>query len=96
MGAAIDRVDVVGEGIDLLVIAIVVLDRYFDRKRVADLLKIDRLVVQHILVFVEVLHELGNAAAIIKLVRTFRFLAFVMNGDTDALVEKSLFAQAFG
>ena len=95
MCAAIDRVDVVGERIDLLVVAIVVLDGYFDRKRIADLLEINRLVVQHALILVQVLHEFGNAAAIVKLVRLFRFFPFIANRDANALVEKSFFAQPF-
>src|SRR6266849_6793308 len=38
-------------------------------------------------------HELGDAASIVELVRTFRLFALIVNRDANSFVEKSLFAQ---
>src|SRR5262249_2243179 len=91
--AAVDGVDVVGEGIDLLVVAVVVLNRHFDRKTVRFSLEIDRLVVQRGLVLVQVLYELCNTALVVKLVRPLGFLTFVFDRDADSLVEKCFLTQ---
>ena len=96
MRAAVDRVDVVGKRIDLLVVAIVVLDRNLDREIVAFPFEIDRLVVKRDLVLVQMFDEFGNAALVIELVRTLRFLALVLDRDPDSFVEKCLFAKSLG
>ena len=82
----IHSIDVIREGIDLFVIAIVVLNGNLNRQDVAFSFEIDRFVVQRALVLVEVLNKLGYPAAVIELVRLFRFLALVANGDTNAFV----------
>ena len=96
MRAAVHRVDVVGKGIDLLVVAVVVLNRDFDRKAVAFLLKIERLVVKRALVLVQMFDEFRNAALVVELVRTLRLFALVFDRDANAFVEKGLLAQALG
>ena len=68
VSAAINRVDVVGERIDLFVIAVVVLNRDFDRKRVTNLFKIYRFVVQYALILIEMLDEFRDPSTIVKLV----------------------------
>src|SRR5437764_7599652 len=41
------------------------------------------------------LNELGNPAAVVKLVRAFGFHTLVLNRDADAFVQKGLLTQAF-
>src|SRR4030095_3243461 len=94
MRAAIDRVDVVGERIDLLVVTIVVLDGHFNGKRIGDLLKIDRFVVEHAAALVQVLDEFSDAATVVKLVRLLSLFTLILDRDANAFVEKSFFAQA--
>src|ERR1041385_4954720 len=96
MRAPIDRVDIIREGINLLVITVVVLNSDFDRERVTNLLKVDWLVVQHGFVLVQVLHELSDTAAIVKLVRLLVLFPLIFDRYPDAFVEKSFFAQALG
>jgi hypothetical protein len=50
--------------------------------------------VQHRLVLVEVLDELGDAAPVVELVGALGLLPFVLDGDANALVEKRLFTEA--
>jgi hypothetical protein len=87
---AVDRVDVIRERIDLLVVAVVVLDCDLDRKIFTFLLEIDRLIVQRRLVLVQVLNELRNAALVVKLMRTLRLLTLVFDRDPNAFVKKGL------
>src|SRR5262245_57507807 len=93
MGATVNCVDIVGKGVDLLVITVVVLDRNLDRQSISNLLEIDRFVVQHRLVLVEMFYEFRDAAAVIKLVRLFRLFALIFDRDADALVKKSFFTK---
>ena len=48
---------------------------------------------ERIFVLVQMLDELGNPALVVKLVRAFLFVALVADGDANAFIEKSLFAQ---
>ena len=66
MRAAIHRVDVVGEAEHVFRVAVVVLQRDLHVHAVAVSLHVDRLVVQHVLAAVQVLHKLGNAAGVPK------------------------------
>src|SRR6185369_614268 len=91
--ATVYGVDIVGKGIDLLVVAVVILNRDFDREVIVFLFEVDRLVVQRRLVLVQVLYELGDAALVIELVRPLRLLTLVFDRDADALVEKRLLTQ---
>ena len=92
--SAVYRVDVVGERIDLLVVAVVVLNRNFNRQSIAFLLKVERLVVKRSLVLIKMFDKLGDAAFVVKLVRALRLFAFIFDRDANALVEKSFFSQA--
>ena len=91
--AAVDGVDVVGEGIDFLVVGVVVLDSDFDRQRVANLFEVDRFVVKNVAALVEMLHEFGDAAAIVELVRLLWLFAFIFDRDANAFVEKGFLAE---
>src|SRR5215213_10286421 len=42
------------------------------------------------------LDELGDAAAVVELVRTLGLLALVLDGDADAFVQERLLAEALG
>ena len=88
MRAAVYRVDVVRKGIDLFVIAVVVLDGDLDREILALLFKVDRLVVQRRFVLVQVLDEFRNSAFVIELVRPLRLLTLVFDRDPDPFVQK--------
>ena len=66
--AAVDSVDVVGKRIDLFVVAVVVLNRHFNRQGIAFLLEIERLVVKRGLVLVQMFDELRDPALVVKLV----------------------------
>jgi hypothetical protein len=94
--AAVDRVDVVGERIDLLVVAIVVLNGHFDRERVGFLFEVERLVVKRRLVLVQVFDKFRDTAFVVKLVRAFGIFPLILDRDPDALVEKRLFSESLG
>ena len=91
--AAVDGVDVVGERVDLLVVAVVVLNGHFDRQGIAFLLKVERLVVKRRFVLVEMFYKLSDAALVVKLVRALGFFAFILDRDANALVEKGLLSE---
>ena len=55
--------------------------------------EIDRLVVQHRLAAVQMLDELGDAAAVVKLVLLGRFGALVGQSDLEAFVQERQLAQ---
>ena len=93
MRTAVNRVDIVGERIDLFVVAVVVLNSDLDRQSVAFLLEVNRLVVKCRLILIKVLDEFRNAALVIKLMRTLRFLALVFDRYPNALIETRFFAQ---
>ncbi len=67
MGAAVDGVDVVGEGEDGLGVGVVVLERDLHGDVVALGLHVDGLLVQDLLAAVQVLDELGDAAGVLEL-----------------------------
>ncbi len=48
---------------------------------------------QHTLVFVEVLNELGDTAPIIEFVSALGLFALVLNRDSNTFVEESFFSQ---
>src|SRR5262249_5421524 len=101
MRAAVNRVDVVGEREDLLVISVVVLNRDLYRQvvvfgRVGGLLEIHRLRVKHVFVLVQVLDEFGDAAFVEELVLFLGVGAFVNDGDLDPFVEERFLGQRFG
>ena len=67
MRAAVDGVDVVGEGEDGLGVGVVVLQRDLHGDAVALGFHVDGLVVQNLLALVQVLDELGDAADVLEL-----------------------------
>ena len=62
VGAAVRRGDVVGEGIDVLRVGVVILHGHFDQDAVLDAFGVDRFREQHLLVLVQELDELPQAA----------------------------------
>ena len=90
--SAFVRVDVVGEGEDLFLIAVVVLHGDLKIDAVANALKVNHLVVQRRLVLVEMLDKRNDAAGVMKLV--FLLGALVFDRDQQSLVQKCEFAQA--
>src|SRR6266446_6336819 len=94
MRPAINGVDIIRKGIDFFVVRVVVLDRYFDRERIRNTFKIQRLLVQHSLVFVQMFYEFGNPTLVIELVRTLRLRSLVLNRYSNAFIKECLFAQS--
>ena len=88
---AIDRVDVVGEGEDVLGVRVVVLDRDLDLRPAKASIDVDRLVVEGLLVAVEVPHERLEAA--LEVERSLAIGAPVDERDPDALGEVRGLAQ---
>ena len=99
--AAVHRVDVVGEAEEVLRVGVVVLQRDLHAEhavvgQLALAFEVDRLVVQHGLAAVEVLDELGDAAAVVELVGLHGIRALVGQRDGQALVQEGQLAQALG
>ena len=98
MRAAINGVDVVGEAEYRLGVAVVVLQRDFDLHVVALRFHHDRLLVQHRLAAVQMLHELCDAAHVSEL-RAFRVAglgidgALIRQSDFQPFIQKREFAQ---
>ena len=74
MRSAVHGVDVVGEAENVLRVAVVILQRHFHGehaavRQLALAFEMDRLFVQHALAAIQVLDELRDAAAVMKLVR---------------------------
>ena len=91
--AAFVRVDVVGEGVDRLRVAVVPLQRDLDVDAVLLRLHEDRRVVDDRLVLVQVRDELADAALVVEPVALAR-LALVVERDGDAAVQERELAQA--
>ncbi len=89
--AALVGVDVVGEGKDLFLIAVVVLQGDLKIDSFLDSLKVDNLVVERGLVLVEMLDERNDSAGVVKVVSLLRALIF--DRDEQALVQKREFAK---
>jgi hypothetical protein len=94
--AAFVRVDVVDEGEDRLVVAVVVLDGELDPDIVAFGVDIQDLGVQRLLVLIEVLHHLPEPALGVEGLDLGRIVTLVGQRNRDALVQKREFAQAAG
>ena len=94
VGAAVDRVDVVGEGEDVLGVRVVVLEGDLDDGVAFLALDVDRALGQDILVPVHVPDE-GHQAAF-EVERALAVVALVDERDPDALVEVGGLAQALG
>ena len=92
--AAVDRVDVVGEGEDVLGVGVVVLEGDLDRGLALLALDVDRPMGQDLLVPVQVPHE-GHQAAL-EVERALAIVTLVDERDPDPLVEVGRLAQALG
>ncbi len=92
MRAALVRVDVVGERVDRLGVAVVPLQRDLDVDAVLLAVHVDRLVVDGRLVLIQVLDERVDAALVQELVALA--VALVVDRDRDAGVEERQLAQA--
>jgi hypothetical protein len=95
MRAALVRVDVVGERVDRLGVAVVPLQRDLGVDAVLLAAHVDRLVVDRVLVLIQVLHEGDDAPFVEELVR-LAVGALVVDRDGDAGVEEGELAQALG
>ena len=91
MRAAVHGVDRVGERKNIFRVAVVVLQRDFDFDRVPLAFHVDRGIVQHLLAFVQVLDEFGDAARETELGRFVA--ALVGERDFQALVQERELAQ---
>src|SRR6185503_2648150 len=92
MRAAFVRVDVVGEGVNRLGVAVVPLQRDLGIDAVTVAAHVDRLLVDRRLVLVQVVDERNDAALVVELVRLP--IALVVEGDDDAAVQERELAQA--
>ena len=91
MRAALVRVDVVGERIDRLRVAVVPLQRDFGVDAVLLAAHVDRLLVDRRLVLVQVRDERDDAAFVVKLVALA--VALVVERDDNAAVQEGELAQ---
>src|SRR5882757_6864245 len=81
VGPAVDGVDVVGEGEDVLRVRVVVLEGHLDERGAESLLAVDRPVVERLLVPVQVADE-GDEATL-EVEGTLAISALVDEGDPD-------------
>ncbi len=96
VGAALDRVDRVGEGVDRLGVGRVPLHRDLGGDPVALRLEADHRLVDRVLGGVEVLDEVGDAALVAPLLVRRRVGALVAQRDGQALVEEGHLLQPAG
>ena len=94
VGAAVDRVDVVGEGQDVLGVGVVVLEGDLDDGRAVAPLDVDRAVVEGLLVPVQVPDERHEAA--LEVERALAVDPLVDERDPDALGQVGRLAEALG
>ena len=92
MGAALARVDVVGEGEDAFLVAVVVLQRHLDLDVPLLALEVEDLRVDRRLVLVQVLDELDDAALVEE--RVGASVALVLDDDLEAAVQERELAEA--
>ena len=94
MGAALARVDVVGEGEEALLVPVVVLQGDLDLDIVLLALEEEHLRMDGRLVLVQVLDELDDAALVEEGVRAL--VALVLDDDLEPLVEEGQLAEPVG
>ena len=94
MGAAVDRVDVVGEREHVLGVGVVVLERDLDGGAALAALDVDRARVEDLLVPVEVADERLEAA--LEVEGPLAIVALVDERDPDALGQVGRLAEALG
>jgi hypothetical protein len=91
---AFDGVDVVGEGVDVLRVAVVPLQRNLDLEVLAFTLEVDHLRMDRRLGAIEMLDELLDTALVVELMLLLRPL--VVDEDAHTAVEEREFAQPLG
>ena len=91
MRATLDRVDVVGEGVDALGVAVVPLHGDLDIHAVSRALQVDHVGVDRRLGAVQVRDEGDDATLVQELVRLP--VALVADGDADATIQEGQLAQ---
>ena len=96
MRPALVGVDVVHEREDVLVVAIVVLERELDVDAVSLGIDVHDLLVQNLFLVVEELHHLPEAALGVEDLTLLHSLALVLERDADALVQIGQLAQPVG
>src|SRR6185295_16397521 len=92
--SAIHRVDVVGERMDDLVVAVVILDRDFDGERLCCrrfAIEVNWMSVQYALILVQMLYEFRDSALVKELVRLLGSL--IVDADAYTGVQEGLLAQ---
>ena len=94
MRAALGRMDVVGEGVNVLLVGVVVLERNLHGGALHHALHVDGLLKEHFLVLVEVLDKLDDAALVVEHALGDGIGALVGKGDAHTLVEEGHLAQA--
>src|SRR5688572_11588984 len=85
-------IDVVCEGKDLFLIAVVVLQGDLEIDTFLDSLKVNHLLVKRRFVLVEMFYEGNDSAGVVEVMSLFR--AFIFNGDEQALVQEGEFSKS--
>ena len=94
MRAALGGVDIIGEGVNVLSIAVVILQRGLDGHAVLYALDVNRLREEHLAVFIEEFDKLADTALIVENALLLPALALIAQHDLDALVQKGHLAHA--
>ena len=93
MRSAFHGIDVIGKGVDHLLVALVELQGHFRRHVVLFPVEVDDRVVNRRLVLVEVFHEGNDAAFVFEGLFPNGAFPFIDQGDLYALVEEGQFSQ---
>ena len=96
MRSAFHGIDVIGKGVDHLLVALVELQRHFRRHVVLFAVEINDLVVDGRLVLVQKLHEGNDAALVLEGLFPNGALPLVDKRDLDALIKERQLSQALG
>src|SRR6185295_4424240 len=85
------RVDIVGEGKNLFLISVVVLQGYLEIDPFFDSPKIDNFVMEMGLILVEMFHERNDASHVVEVMSLLRSL--VLNGNEQPFVQEREFSE---
>ena len=91
MGSPLDRVDVVGKGVDALAVTLVPLERDLDLEAIAGAVEVDDVGMDRRLGLVQGLHEGDDAAFVEELVGLL--LALVLDSDVETAIQERELAQ---
>ena len=94
MRAAFFGVDVVDEGVDVLLIAVIVLHGDLDNRIILDAVEVDGFRIEFLFLAVEMLNEGADAAFEVERLGLDRVDAVVCECDRDAVIQESEFTQA--